>query len=230
MGTEEKKFKLDELPDNTGSEPDKINHPTPKKAPLEPRLQSFKTLGNTEKAAALSQSWFFDKQIKRWGWLIALLVLLALEKSGHMDQFDVKRKEYQAAGDKASEFVLDVFNLEFLLAHPLYLAILIPLFFKFHGNSKYFFEITFQGINAVKSIAEKNDGPQRVSLKWDEIVSVEKIIVEDRPVLQIHGAKGPSAQLIWDIEIIKKKVIKQILAGLIAKTHPFRIFIEKEVA
>lgn len=230
MGTEEKKFKLDELPDNTGSEPDKIVHPVVKKSAPDPRLQSFKKLDQVEKSAALSQSWFFDKQVKRWGWLIALVVLLAFEKSGHMNEYAKKRKEYQASGDKFSEMVLDVFGLEFLFTHPLYLGLLIPLFFKFHGNSKYFFEITFQGINAVRTITGTNDEPQRVSVKWDEILAVEKIVVDGRPVLQIHDAKGPLAQLIWDIEDIKKKVIKQILAGLIAKTHPFRIFIEKEVA
>jgi hypothetical protein len=225
----EKKIKLEELPDK-GSEPDKIVFTPVAKSRPEPRLEKLKTLNNAEKIEAIGQSWFFDKQIKRWGWLYVLLLLLVLEKSGHMSAFDKKRKQYRAEGDKASEMVLDMFSFEFMLVHPLYLAVLIPLFFKFHGPSKLFFEITFYGVNGVRTIADQDKEPQRVFTRWDDILMVEKIVVEGRSVIQIHNAKGPHAQLIWDIEDIKKKVVKQVLKGLISNQHPLRIFIEKEVA
>ena len=107
----EKKIKLEELPDK-GSEPDKIVFTPVAKSKPEPRLEKLKTLNNAEKIEAIGQTWFFDKQIKRWAWLYVLLLLLVLEKSGHMSAFDKKRKQYRAEGDKASEMVLDMFSFE----------------------------------------------------------------------------------------------------------------------
>jgi hypothetical protein len=232
MGTEEKKFKLDELPDHSGSEPDKLA-PAPAhlvKPKTDHRVEGVKKLNHEKQLEALTQKWHFGKPSMRWGWLVALLVLFALEKSGHMDYYYAQKAKLKEQTDGMSEFFLAVASVEDAIKHPLFFALLIPLFFKFKDEDVFFFEITFNGINAVQKIDfDLKLGPKRVSVPWGEILSVSKKTVNNRPVLEIHDAKGPRAQLIWDIDDVKKKVVKQVLKGLIANTHPFRIFIEKEV-
>jgi hypothetical protein len=66
-------------------------------------------------------------------------------------------------------------------------------------------------------------------MKWNDIKSVEKTVVKGREVLILHNLEGPEAQLIWDIDMIKKKVVKQVLTNLVSAKHPMRIFIEKEI-
>lgn len=228
MANEEKKFKLDELPDQ-GSFPDKLKVPAAKKNTPDPRVTNLKKMSDAERLDSLSQKWHFDKKQAKWGWLIALVLLIGLEKSGHMKAYDVSREKFEKEDNIVGSFMINVFNFEILFKHPLFLALLFPLFFKFSEAEGYFFEITFKGISAVKSIAVSGDQIKRVFVPWDELVKIEKSAVNKREVLQIHDAKGPLAQLIWDIDETKKKVIKQILRGLLTDKHPFRIFIEKEV-
>jgi len=117
------------------------------------------------------------------------------------------------------------------MKHPLVLAVLIPVFFKLRRSPDDYFEITFQGIHAVKTL----DVPPfhkhlRVKMKWDEINEVKKVVVKGREVIELSNINGPEAQLIWDIDEIKKRVVKQVLMNLVSNKHPMRIFIEKEVA
>ncbi len=229
MSSEEKKIKLDELPDQ-GSSTDKLKASSVKKtAPPDPRISQLKKMSDSERLETISQKWNFDKKKPKWGWLIALLCLIGLEKSGHMKAYDKTREHLEKKEDGASLFVMDTFNFEFLFKHPLFLAILLPLFFKFSEAEGYFFEITFRGISAVRDITVSGDQITRVFVPWDEMTFVDKNSINKRDVLQIHDAKGPQAQLIWDIEDTKKKVIKQVLRGLLSDKHPLSIFIEKEV-
>lgn len=232
MGTEEKKYKLDELPDHSGSEPDKLA-PAPAsivKPKIDHRVENVKKLNHQKQLEALSQKWHFDKLKRKWMWLIVLLFLFAMEKSGHMKSYYQRRSELSGQTDGMSEYIFDLLVVDGMIEHPFFLAIFIPLFFKTKESEGLYFEIGFNGINAVEKIDfDLKYGPKRVELLWAEILSVTKKTVNNRPVLEIHDAKGPRALLIWDIDDVKKKVVKQVLKGLIANSHPFRIFIEKEV-
>ena len=61
----EKKFKLDELPDS-GSEPDKIEIPKIIKSKPEPRLENLKPLTDSERVDALGQQWRFAWLDRPW--------------------------------------------------------------------------------------------------------------------------------------------------------------------
>ncbi|MBA2406158.1 MAG: hypothetical protein H0V66_15390, partial [Bdellovibrionales bacterium] len=78
----EKKIKLDELPD-AGSEPEILALPVKvksKKAKLDPRLENLKNLNAEERIEAVSDSWRFERPGMHWGWLVALVSLIVLER------------------------------------------------------------------------------------------------------------------------------------------------------
>ena len=225
MDNDEKKFKLDELPAE-GSEPSPEPAVLQRKAKtsVDPRLLNMKTLSDAEKREALSQRWHFENPKMNWGWLAALTTLLVLEKKEYFWGPTPKTSSH----DFSSLFV-DFLNPSTLIDHPLYLALLIPFIFKFTRPDEHFFELNFGGVSAVKKIDYVGSEPNRVFVKWGDVTLVKKILVGKRQVLEIHDAKGPVGQLIWDIDGVKKKVIKQVLKGLVPVKHPMRIFIEKEV-
>ncbi len=227
----EKKFKLDELPDKGSDIPEIKPHPKPKSSKPEPRIEKLKTLNADERVEAMTQRWHFDRPKQNWGWLIALGILLALEKSGHWGDFLSGMEKASENTDGLSNIFVGDTLFHFLFKHPLVFSVLIPAFFKFRVPSEVYFEITFDGISAVRNIVFANhQSPLRVKIKWGEITEVTKIHIKKREVLVLHSATGPVAQLIWDIEDVKKKVIKQVVKGLVSNKNVFRIFIEKEVA
>lgn len=227
----EKKFKLDELPDKGSDTPETKPHPKPKSSKPEPRIEKLKTMNTGERVEAMTQRWHFDKPRQNWGWLVALIILLALEKSGHWEQFVSGMAKASESTDGLSNLFVGDTPFHFLFKHPLVFAVLIPAIFKLKEPSEVFFEITFDGISAVRSIVYgSHQTPVRVKLKWEEITEVTKLQLEKREVLVLHSANGPVAQVIWDIEDVKKKVIKQVVKGLVSNKNVFRIFIEKEVA
>ncbi len=231
MATDEKKYSLDELPDQ-GSEPEVKPTPAPKFEKPEPRIQQIKKLSKADQVEALGKRWYFDMPKRQWGWLVFLIVMIALEQSHILDQNSAGRKAMAENSFGASEIAfigVDIFD--FLLRHPLVFAILIPFIFKFTIPSEYFFEITFGGISTVKEVRVGSImAPTRVNVPWDEIKNVTKGKVKGREILILHNANGPMAQMIWDIDKIKKKVINQVVKGLVSSKHPFREFIEKDVA
>jgi hypothetical protein len=225
----EKKFKLDELPDQGSSSEFR---PTPKiaKPLVEPRVENLKGLDQPQRLEALSLRWHFDRPKKLWGWLIVLSFLLYIEKSGVLAENLHKR-----GPDELINSILDAIYLtlhfDYLARHPFALALLIPVFFKFQKRSEFHFDITFDGLETVRSIAPRpREGVVRVKVKWAEIIAVRKEIKNNREILVISDAIGDIAELIWDIEDIKKRVIKQVLKGLVSTKNPFRLFIEKDVA
>jgi len=227
----EKKIKLEELPDS-GSEPEIMVSPPKKiKKQTEPRLENLKMLSDSEKVEALAEVWHFDQKKPRWTWLFVLLALFALEKSKVLSDIHANNIKVEKPSDRIGALVFDNPEVEFLMKHPLVLAVLIPVFFKLRRSPDDYFEITFQGIHAVKTL----DVPPfhkhlRVKMKWDEINEVKKVVVKGREVIELSNINGPEAQLIWDIDEIKKRVVKQVLMNLVSNKHPMRIFIEKEVA
>ncbi len=225
----EKKFKLDELPDKGSDTPE--TKPPPKASnKVEPRIEKLKTLNTGQRVEAMAQRWHFDKPKQNWGWLAALVILLALEKSGHWEHFVKGMSKAAESSDGLSNIFVADTPFHFLFKHPLVFAVLIPAFFKFKVPSDVFFEITFDGISAVRSVIfNSHQTPSRVKIRWEEITEVTKLKIDKREVLVLHSATGPVAQLIWDIEDVKKKVIKQVVKGLVSNKNVFRIFIEKEV-
>ena len=226
----EKKFKLDELPD-LGSEPDKIEIPKIIKSKPEPRIENLKQLNDSERVQALSQLWRFDRSKIKWGWIFFLFALFAFEKSGVLAGYHAKKIHIEKESDRIGALIFDHSEVEFLMKHPLILALLIPFLFKFKTSANDYFEITFNGVNAVKTIdVPKFHKLLRVKVKWNDIKEVKKIVVKDRPVIELYNLEGPVAQLIWDIDDMKKKVVKRVLMSLISPNHPMRILIEKDVA
>ena len=226
----EKKFKLDELPD-MGSEPDKIEIPKIIKSKPEPRIENLKQLSDPERVDALGQLWRFDKTKIKWGWLFFLVSLFAFEKSGVLETYHAKKIRIDKESDRIGALIFDHSEVEFVMKHPLILALLIPFLFKFKTSTNDYFEITFNGVNAVKTIdVPKFQIPLRVKVKWNDIKDVKKIIVKGRSVIELYNLEGPVAQLIWDIDDMKKKVVKRVLINLISNKHPMRILIEKDVA
>lgn len=225
----EKKFKLDELP-NSGSEPDKmVLVPVKKKVP-DPRIEKLKNLNDSEREEVLSERWIFDKKKRKWGWLVVLVLLFALSKSKILTDYHASKVRVAIPADPIFTSLLVQSEVEFMMKYPFILAIFIPFFFKFKGSTDDSFELTFSGITTVKTIhGAVFEAPTRVKLKWDDIKAVQKIQVKGRYVLEIHNSQGPAAELIWDIDEIKKKVVKQVLINLVSIKHPLRIFIEKEV-
>ena len=231
---DEKKTNLDELP-NLGSEPEiKITPLRVMPSRPEPRIENLKSLNDSEKADALSERWLFENKKSKWLWLLLFLAFFALEKSGYIWKLHTNSIRVEKPADNLlaqfNALAFESEELEFLLKHPLVFAILIPFFFKFKGRSNDSFELTFNGVTAVKTIdVPVFEFPVRVKMKWNDIKSVEKTVVKGREVLILHNLEGPAAQLIWDIDMIKKKVVKQVLTNLVSAKHPMRIFIEKEI-
>jgi hypothetical protein len=226
----EKKFKLDELPDS-GSEPDKIEIPKIIKSKPEPRIENLKQLTDPERVDALGEQWRFDRSKIKWGWIFFLISLFAFEKSRVLANYHAKKIRIEKESDLIGAMIFDSPEVEFVMKHPLILSLLIPFIFKFRTSSNDYFEITFNGVNAVKTInVSKFQLPLRVKVKWNDIKDVKKIIVKGRDVIELYNLEGPVAQLIWDIDDIKKKVVKRVLISLISPKHPMRILIEKDVA
>jgi hypothetical protein len=229
MMDKEKKIKLEELPD-LGSEPEVKLPPTAKKKKPEPRIAKLKNMNDSEKSDALSLRWHFDRPDKRWGWLITLLILLFLQKNGHMMHYQQKRAEAAKQTYGMSEVIVGALDFSSLMRYPLILAIFIPVFFKTKIKSDTYFDLTFQGIETVKKVTPASqESHLRVLIKWEDIIHVEKTRLNNRDVLILSDVSGPVAEMIWDIDKIKKKVIKQVLAGLVSNKNAFRIFIEKDV-
>lgn len=225
----ERKIKIDELPDE-GSEPEIKQHPKKPKAQPEPRVENLKGLDQYQRLEALSLRWHFDRPKKLWGWLIVLSLLLYFEKSrilvDHLNQ---------RGPDELMNAILDTICLtlhfDYLAAHPLALALLIPVFFKFQKKSEVCFDITFDGIETVRTITTTSrEGIMRVKVKWEEITAVRSDKKSGRDILILSSTSGDVAEMIWDIDEIKKSVIKQVLKGLVSNKNPFRLFIEKEIA
>ncbi len=226
----EKKIKLDELPDS-GSEPDKIDIPKIVKSKPEPRLEKLKELTDSERVDALGQFWRFDQTKVKFGWVIFLLALFAFEKTGVLSRVHADKIRITKPSDRVAAMVFDEPEVGFVMKHPLILALLIPFFFKFRTSTDDYFELTFNGVNAVKTIdLPKFQKPLRVKVKWNDIKEAKKINVKGRDVIELYNLEGPVAQLIWDLDDIKKKVVKRVLISLIAPKHPMRILIEKDVA
>lgn len=232
MSDDEKKLKISELPDEGSSSSPK----TPKQKVLrkdaDPRVEKLQLLSEREKVSVMSQTWYFDKSEWSFGWVPYVLILVGLQVT---TPYEAYLAELQLLDDNTMDLfggVLREFTvyLEFLIRNPIILVVLTPLFFKFTRVSDYHFEVTFDGLKTARKVLEHGSKElvTRVFIKWKDITGVEKRKVNNREVLVILTPDGDSGTLIWDIDLDKKKAIKQLLNGLINNKHPLRVFLENE--
>ncbi len=231
----DKKFKLDELSDEGSSiEPPKDNPPpkksTPSKKEADPRIARMKKLDDEKKVEEMVQRWHFDKKVNNYGWLIYVMLIVALQYINPYEQYLL---ETEMLAQNSMGFG-EVFNLgvyvEELVRRPIVFVFLTPFFFKFSSPSVYFFDLSFDGISTVRSVEiDAEVKPSRVFLKWDTIVEVQKKSKGSREVLQLLSPEGRIGELIWDITDEKKRAVKLLLKGLIKDKHPLRQFLEKDV-
>ena len=235
MSNDEKKFSLDDLPDEGSSSSSEKPSASPSRPKVsqkpEPRVERLKRFDDVGKTEKMVQKWLFDVPERSWGWLIAVGVLLVMEKLQIYKHFLEESKSLSEATMGFSEVVTDMMALvDYALIHPFSLAILIPFIFKFSHRSEYYFEVTFDGLQTVQKITlAKGEMPGRVRIKWGEIEQVKKVLVNKREVLEIYSPTAKMGELIWHLESHQKVAVKQLVKGLLSPKNPFRIFIEKEV-
>lgn len=223
MSEEEKKIKLEELPDE-GSEPVPLKTPRKKeKKKPEPRVEKLKPLDRNAKVELLQSKWIFDNPVRSYYWLVYIFVLCVLEFSPlkYGLRKEIEFFYFIGLGD----------SLGFLLQHPLVLIVLAPIFYRPPVSSEYHFVVTFDGLETIREFfpyGSKNI-TTRVRLKWDEIHRVEKIRIENKEILRLFSTDGSHiADLIWYINEAKKKAFYLLLRGMIVPAHPLRIFLDNE--
>ena len=229
----EKRIKLDELPDEgSDPKPKAQTRARPTRQTPDPRLEKLKNLDDKSKVESMIQKWYFDNEELSFAWVPFLIILAGLEYSdayqAYLNELNLlNSRTDQIFGDVLREFTVYI---EAFIRHPLVLVVLFPLVFKFKKPSEYFIEISFDGINSVKTVLPhgSKDMVLRTFVKWKEISRVEKGQVNQRPILKLFSPEGKMAEMIWDISTDKKKAIKLILNGLINNKHPMREFLDNE--
>lgn len=230
----EKKFSLDELPDE-GSVP--VPKPPQKKIrtkeELDPRLKSLKDVTTPQKVEVMLQRWYFDEPVRNYNWVFYVAFLGILEflpgYQMYLNELDLMNHNFfNVGGNMVRGFTI---YLEGIIRHPAILILLTPLFFRFSRPSEYAFELSFDGINTVKKYLPVGSKEliSRVLVKWKEIDRVEKKTFGDKEILRLFSIDGHIADIIWYIDTDKKRAIKLLLQGMVISKHPLRVFLEKEL-
>jgi hypothetical protein len=199
--------------------------------PKDPRLENLKKLNPEAQVKAITQKWYFDRRVGSYNWVIYVLIICACQAANPHAQFLKELTQLDAHSmDLGSIFATPLIMMEFLVAHPIVLLLLTPLFFRFSRPSAYFFEITFDGIVTVKSIeADGTPIDNRHLIKWNELSHIEKVKKDRRQVLLLFSSAGKIGELNWDISHSDKEAMKKIVKGFVHKTNPIRQFLEKDV-
>lgn len=227
---DEKKVKLEELPDEGSSsltlkKPKVVIHVNKEQ---DPRLENLRELDSEAKLEVLSKTWSFDRPQYLFGWLVYIVAIILIQQ-----MFTMKEATVQVQGDSDfnmaqvfSPFIS--FGLESLLKKPILLIFLTPIFFKMKKESPYKFVLTFDGIQTVDKISDRQGlGSNIVRFKWADIVGVEKGKENERDILIFNSRTDRLGVIIWDIKSEEKKAIGHLLRGLIKSDHPLRKFWEK---
>lgn len=233
MSDDEKKFSLDELPDE-GSQP--VKKEAPKKIiqkPADPRVTNLKNLKtDSSKVEMMVQFWAFDKEEYSFFWVPWAVAIAAAEFTGFFSnvQDDLQRaveNPWAIGADVIANFI-SVGTV--ILKHPIILIFLLPIFFRFRKPSEYYFEVKFDGINTVKKYIPRGSKEQvhRTLVKWDSIKDVKKVSIDDKEILRLMSLDGHIADIIWYIDVEKKRAMKLLLAGMISQKNPLRVFLENE--
>lgn len=233
MSSEDKKFSLDELPDE-GSEPKP--KAAPKKSPNIPedaRVVNLKKLvTDKERLEMMDQSWVFDSPEYSFAWIPWATVLIVAEYSGYFVNVreDLRRAAENpfAIGADTFEALISVGTL--FLKHPIILLVLTPLFFRFKKRSDYYFEVKFDGISTLRKYIPlgSKEIQGRTFIKWDAIGQVTKVTIDGKEILRLSSADGHIGDLIWYMEIEKKRALKLLLSGMISPKNPLRAFLSNE--
>lgn len=230
---DDKKFSLDELPDE-GSKPDPQAVPKKllKKEKLEPRIERLKPLDDMSRVEMMIQSWSFDKREADHGWIGYVLILAIIEFTPfyqtYLNELDAMNKNFFDVG---GEIVRNAtVYIEAFIRHPIILVLLTPVFFSFSHASDYMFKISFDGIDTVRRFIPvgSKEIVSRVFVKWKEITKVERGRVGEKEILRLFTTDGHIADLIWYIDVEKKRAVRLLLNGMILPKHPMREFLDKE--
>lgn len=233
MSDDEKKFSLDELPDE-GSQPvKKAPHKKIIQKPADPRVTNLKNLkSDSSKVEMMVQTWSFDFPEFSFFWMPWAATICIAEWSGYFStvEGDLQRaveNPFAIGADVVASFIS--FG-TVILKHPIILLVLIPVFFRFRKQSEYYFEVTFDGVNTVKKYVPRGSKDQvhRTLVKWDSIKDVKKVSIDDKEILRLMSLDGHIADIIWYIDIEKKRALKLLLSGMISQKNPLRVFLDNE--
>lgn len=219
MSDDDKMIKLEELPDEGSSS---SLRPTPKRKrnqEIEPRIKNLEGRDEASQVEEMSKKWYFGEKLPNYGWIFFSISLALIEFSDSYQDF-------------IKELVLSEYSsiLDGLLRHPIFFLITVPYFFNFYRNNKEGFTVTFDGILTVQQIlpiGQKGDVIS-VLIKWDEMTRIEKDFVGEKEVLKIFSIEGHIGDIIWYIDIHKKKAFCKLLKSLIRTTHPLMVFLDNE--
>ncbi len=230
---EEKKFSLDELPDEGGLtvEP-QIRIPIKKNRKEEdPRLEKLSKLDPVSKIEVMVQKWEFDRPVKNYNWLVFILMLIVLQVAPVYQTYVGELHQMSKTSATFGEIWIENAGLiETLLKYPLILIILVPFIYRAPTPSAFIFRISFDGIDTVKKVLPTGSKElvRRTFMKWNEVNRIERGIIDGKEILCLYSVDGHIGDLIWYIDSSKKKAIKLLLKGLIVQKHPMRIFLENE--
>jgi|GEM_PF-2482160 hypothetical protein len=230
--SEDKKFKLDELPEKGGQSVSPAPLKKRKITAIDPRISELKTLDDSGKVEAMGMKWKFDAPDRSYSWLIFVLILGIIEFTPFYESYineisNLNKSTMDLGGALVRSYTV---YFEFLIKHPGLLIFLLPFFMKFSTESEYHFEINFDGINTVKEVLPRDTklSVHRTFIKWREISRIERSSIDQKEILKVYSQDGHIGEIIWYIDIVKKRVIKNLILKLVSPNNPLREFLEKE--
>lgn len=226
---DEKKFSLDDLPDE-GSVPK--TKPKKIKTEADPRVVQLKSVDDKTKIKIMEKRWLFDVRKYNYGWVIFVSVLIGLESAPlyeqYLNELDMMNSDFFI---DAPEFIRQfTVYFESILRHPAVFILLTPFIFSFSRPSPYEFEVHFDGINTVKKFlpaGSKSDVSPTV-IRWADIFRIEKKTIDDKAILSLHSVDRHLGDIIWYIDVDKKKAVKVLVNTLVPLSHPLRVFLQNE--
>ncbi len=219
MKEEEKIITIEELPDEGSSSISKPIIRQKKTQIIEPRIKNLQGLQATKKIEEMSKQWFFGQKRHNFEWVIGLIILGLLEfLTPYQDYI------YFLKLGQVSSF------LDTLLRHPFLFSPVFLYFYSSSRNNREGFIISFDGIQTVQKILPPSSRNELVFvlIKWDEMTRLERDYVGEKEILKIFSIDGHIGDIIWYIEIHKKRAVLKLLKEMLIKDHPIIVFLENE--
>ena len=231
MDSDEKKVKLDELPDE-GSE---IPKPAPKlssrKITIDPRLKKLSQVDDEKKVELMKRSWVFDDPDWSLWWVVYILVIVGVRM---LDLYPRILENLESGQEDFFGFLGVIASPGLWIAQILFyytpvFLIFLP-FFTYRTRSEFYLEISFDGLSTVKKIkVEPREMVQRIFVKWNEIIKVKKLVAGGKEKLELYSHDGKLAEIPWIYPLDKRRGILVLLKGLVSPDHPLRELLEKEM-
>lgn len=228
---DEKKISLDELPDEGSAS---AQRPRPKKIKVEvdPRVVTLKSVDDKTKIKIMEKRWLFDVRKFNFGWILFVMILIGLEAAPlyeqYLDELDMMNSDFFI---DAPDFIRQFTGFfESIIRHPAVLILLTPVIFSFSSPSPYEFEVHFDGITTVKKVIPRGTKAEVTPtvIRWAEIFRIEKKSVDDKSILSLHSVDRHLGDIIWHIDVEKKKAVKVLVNTLVPLSHPLRIFLQNQ--